>query len=587
MKLRIMWLAAAAVTSLAALSACKSDEVLGVENKNNPDVARAISTPDGIENVLKNGFAQIFGATHGSTTSIWAANQATALESYGSVANFGLAQRGSIPRSVIDNTRGNPTAAENYRDFQQLFLRGRLIANAIGSFDDLKAANATVSIGSQFLDLRARSYGFFNMALANGEAALMYDSVGVVNPKLKRTTPPEVPALVSYGDAMVTALQQIDSAIAMANAARTATGSTASLRTAFLPVEWMRTVATPVSLDDYIRVMRSTKARLRAGVARNPTERAAVNWTEVVNDASNGITADWVLDLNNSLGWSGAWLSQMAVSSAWSGMTPAIIGMADTTSGYANWIALDRGARAPFLIQTPDARFPQGSTRAAQTAASPTVGAGLASSLPSIYFRARAPGEDNPGEAYGNSYYDHVRFFGYRQNASAGRWVWMSRAENDMLWAEGLMRLNRDGEAVPLINRTRAINKLGLFPAGSTKDTPAPPYPGDPTTTPAIAPGGPNSCVPRTPTGPGGTLVCGSMYEAMKWEKRMETLFTGYSQWFVDSRGWGDLPLGSPEMYPVPYQEMDARNQAFYNSVVGDPKWQALTSTYGFGVGSR
>jgi hypothetical protein len=573
MKLRIMWLAAAAATSLATLSACKPDELLGVDNKNNPDVARAISTPDGIENVLKNGFAQIFGATHGTANAIWPAAQATALESYGSVANFGLAQRGSIPRSVIDNTRGNPTAAENYRDYQELFLRGRLIANAIGSFDDLKAANPNVSIGTPFLDLRARSFGFFNMALANGEGALMYDSVGVVNPKLDRRTPPEVPKFSSYSDAMVIALQQIDSAIAMASAARTASGSSVSLLSGFLPVEWMRTTTTPVSLDNYIRLMRSTKARLRAGVARNPAERALVNWTEVVNDASNGITVDWVLDLNANLGWGAVWLNQMAVSSAWSGMTPAIIGMADTTNGYANWVAADRGARAPFLIQTPDARFPAGNTRTAQTTASPA----LSASLPSIYFRARPPGEDNPGEVYGNSYYDHVRFTSYRQGASIGKWVWMSRAENDMLWAEGLMSLGRDAEAVVLINRTRTANNLPAFPAGSDKNTPAPPQPT----------GSATSCVPRSPTGPGGTLVCGSMFEAMKWEKRIETLFTGYSQWFLDSRGWGDLPAGSPEMYPVPYQEMDARNQVFYNSVVGDAKWQALTSTYGFGVGSR
>jgi hypothetical protein len=280
-----------------------------------------------------------------------------------------------------------------------------------------------------------------------------------------------------------------------------------------------------------------------------------------------------VLDLNANLGWSAAWLSQMAVSSAWSGMTPYIIGMADTTTGYQSWLALERGSRAPFLIQTPDARFPKGNTRAAQTAASPA----LSASLPSIYFRARPPGEDNPGEAYGNSFYDHVRFTSYRQGSSIGKWLWMSRTENDMLWAEGLMKLGRDAEAVPLINRTRTANNLPAFPAGSVASTPAPAQPG----------GSATSCVPRTPTGPANTLECGTMYEAMKWEKRMETLYTGYAQWFVDSRGWGDLPVGSPEMYPVPYQEMDARSQTFYNSPVGDPKWQALTNTYGFGVGTH
>ena len=568
MKLRNLWLAATAATSLAAMAACKSDEALGVENTDNPDVVRAFSTPDGVENVLKNGFLQIFGATHGTSTAIWPAAQATALESYGSVANFGLNVRGAIPRSMIDNTRGNATAAENYRDFQQLFLRGRLIANAIGAFDRQLAAGG--SIGSAFQDQRARSFGYFSMAMANGEGALMYDSVAVVDPTLD---PIAVPPLTGYSEAVTVALLQLDSAVVIANRARTAQGSSAGANTGFLPVEWMRTASAPTSLDDYIRLVRSTKARFRAGVARNPAQRAAVNWAEVVNDASNGITADWVLDLNANLGWSAAWLNQMAVASSWSGMTPAIIGMADTTGGYAAWISLPRGDRAPFLIQTPDARFPKGATRAAQT----TPNSALAASLPSVYFRNRPPGDDILGEAYGNSYYDHVRFTSYRQGASIGKWLWMSRTESDMLQAEGLIRLNRAAEAVPLINRTREANALPPFPAGSDATTRAPAQPG----------GSATSCVPRTPTGPGGSLECGTLFEAMKWEKRMETLFTGWSQWFFDSRGWNDLPVGSPLMYPVPYQEMDARYLPFYNGVINDPLWQATSNTYGFGVGSR
>jgi len=566
MRLRNLWLAAAATASLAALGACKSDELLGVDNTNNPDVARAFATPDGVENVLKNGFVQILGATHGTSTAIWPAAQATALESYGSVANFGLNLRGAIPRSVIDNTRGNPTAAENLRDFQQLFLRGRLIANALGAFAGLQEKGG--SIGSDFQDMRARSFGWFAMAMANGEGALMYDSVAVVHPKLERL---EIPPLTGYNDAMAKALEQLDSAIAIANASKAVTSS--SQRSAYLPTDWMRT-HNATTLDAYIGLLYSTKARFRAGVARNPGERAAVNWTEVVNDASNGIKSNWILDLSSNDGWGVSWLSQAAVSNGWSGMTPAIIGMADTTSGYADWIATERGLRAPFLIRTPDARFPVGATRAEQTTASPDK----KTSMSPVYFRARPPGEDEPGASYGNSYYDHARFAsGYRAGGSKGDWVWMAQAENDMLEAEGLMRLGRDAEAVPLINRTRVANNLPPFPAGATAATRAPAQPG----------GGPNSCVPRTPTGAGGSVECGTMFEAMKWEKRMESLFTGYSQWFIDSRGWGDLPVGSPQMYPVPYQEMDARYEPIYNSVVGDAQWQALTSTYGFGVGTR
>lgn len=567
MRLRNFWLAAVAATSLATVSACKADESLNVDNTNNPDVKRAFATPDGVENVLKNGFLQVFGATHGTSTAIWPAAQATALESYGSVANFGLNVRGAIPRSVIDNSRANATAAENFRDFQQLFLRGRLIANAISAFDKLLAAGS--SIGSPYQDLRARSFGFFAMAMANGEGAMMYDSVAVLTTEMD---PVAVPPLSGHFDAVAIALQQLDTAIAIATQIKNDPNIGDSQKSDFLDDDWMRVGGT-TSLDDYVRLLHSTKARFRAGVARNPTERAAVDWAAVVDDASKGITSDWVLSLNSGEGWSASWLNQMAVSTGWSGMTPAIIGMADTTSGYASWIALDRGQRAPFLIQTPDARFPMGATRAEQTANSPD----LKASLPSIYFRARKPGEDAPGEPYGTSYYDHVRFTSYRQGASIGLWVWMSQAENDMLEAEGLIALGRASEAVPLINRTRVANNLPPFPAGATATTRAPAQPG----------GSATSCVPRTPTGPNGTLECGTLYEAMKWEKRMETLFTGYSQWFFDSRGWNDLPVGSPLQWPVPYQEMDARYEAFYNGVVGDPEWQAQGNTYGFGVGSR
>ena len=173
--------------------------------------------------------------------------------------------------------------------------------------------------------------------------------------------------------------------------------------------------------------------------------------------------------------------------------------------------------------------------------------------------------------------YDYVRYRHYRQQSSVGPWEWMTKTENDMLRAEGLIRLNRATEAVPFINATRVANGLPPFPATATAADRAPAQPG----------GSATSCVPRTPTGAGGALECGTLFEAMKWEKRIETIFSGYAQWYHDSRGWGDLAVGSVTMWPVPYQEMDARTQAFYNSKTGDAQWQAASNTYGFGAGNR
>jgi len=68
----------------------------------------------------------------------------------------------------------------------------------------------------------------------------------------------------------------------------------------------------------------------------------------------------------------------------------------------------------------------------------------------------------------------------------------------------------------------------------------------------------------------------------MKYEKRMETAFAGYMQWFNDSRGWGDLVEGTALQWPVPNVEMDARVQPFYNlGGLGGPS-SAAKGTYGF-----
>lgn len=68
----------------------------------------------------------------------------------------------------------------------------------------------------------------------------------------------------------------------------------------------------------------------------------------------------------------------------------------------------------------------------------------------------------------------------------------------------------------------------------------------------------------------------------MKYEKRMETQLTGYMQWFLDSRGWGDLIAGTALHWPVPNQEMDTRNLPFYDMPSTGTIGAAAVGTYGF-----
>jgi hypothetical protein len=59
-------------------------------------------------------------------------------------------------------------------------------------------------------------------------------------------------------------------------------------------------------------------------------------------------------------------------------------------------------------------------------------------------------------------------------------------------------------------------------------------------------------CVPR----PLGT-TCGNLFDALKWEKRMETYHTGMGIAFFDDRGWGDLVAQTLYHFPVPGAELD------------------------------
>ena len=59
--------------------------------------------------------------------------------------------------------------------------------------------------------------------------------------------------------------------------------------------------------------------------------------------------------------------------------------------------------------------------------------------------------------------------------------------------------------------------------------------------------------MPRLPNG-----TCGSLFEMLKWEKRMETFLAGpyISSWYFDGRGWGDLYRGTPLQFPIPDEQV-------------------------------
>lgn len=542
MRKHFLWFGA----SLVALTACGDN--LEVQNLNNPDVARAYATPAGVEGVV-GGLGVQLNNTQRQSESINTQSKVLSGEQFATVANFGMAARSVIPRNPLSNDLGNDQSTGNRNNWDIFSRTGRSAATAIQAIAAFQAKGLTM--GSKARDARARAFSYMILGNALGYLSLGYDSAAIVTPL---TASSEVPPLSGYKDVNKAALAMLDSAIAVATSADASSGANGFP----LPNTWISGQAN-LTAANFVRLVRSYKARIRAGVARTPAERAAVDWAAVISDATNGITADFTVSIGGSTGWTAFFdVTQSYVTGGWHSLTLLYYGMADISGAYDAWLKVDLASRKAFLVQTPDTRWPAGASRADQQAGTPTV------ALPAgRYIRNRPSGEDVPVTGWGDSFYDHRRYGVINLASSTGPYVEMSATEVDMLAAEGYIRTGNLAAASALIDKTRIKNGLGTVgvPASATA-----PY-----STAA-------NCVPQVPQAPSFTsAACGSIMEAMKYEKRMETAFTGYLVWFADSRGWGDLVTGTAVEWPVPYQEMQARYAPYHNGTN-----VAVKGTYGF-----
>ena len=546
---------AGALTVSTMLTACVENP-LDVPNPNNPDVEKVYKSPANVETTVSQIFKNHYNGQYNSSDDIWTQSLSMSFESHSQLGNFGMGTRAAIPRNPIDNSIGNNVATGNFRDFDHLSRGNRTATNAIKALNDFATASPKISLGSDARDARAKSVAFFSLAYGLGELSLLYDSAVIVDPSQDPTV---VPAFSGYKAVNAAAILALDSALAIAqSAAATSNGSNGWP----IPKDWLSTTD-DISRDTWIKMVRSYRAKFRAGVARTPAERTAVDWASVIADATNGLTADFVVNANTSTGWGSSPITQLRVSSGWSQMTPFILGMADSTGAYDAWLAQPLQQRTAFLLRTADKRFPSGDSRATQQAVTGTSKSGPASGS-ILYFRNRPTGEDTPAEPWGTWFYDNWRFWAIGAGGGNGPFIVFAVAENDMLAAEGYLRTGNVAAAATLIDKTRV--RAGLPALSGVVTTLTQPVPGG------------SACVPRVPQAPSyTTTACGTIFEAMKWEKRVETSFTGYAQWFIDSRGWGDLVQGTALHWPVPYQELYARLLPSYTTTE-----VAVKGTYGF-----
>ncbi|HYW10764.1 MAG TPA: hypothetical protein VE871_02375 [Longimicrobium sp.] len=525
--------AAAALLMLSGAAACAD---LVVPNTNTPDRGRALATPGDVESLVAGGYKSWYGGEE------W--QQATTAGSPGYIfstqsfmwsstaANQGSHEYSQIPRVPIQNSATHQEYVFISTAWQRHY---RALASVA---DGLRTINSDTAVSNGLGTarvLRARIFGKFVQGISHGSLALIYDKGYVVDEAIQTIddagAPIDLGEPVGYQALNAAALAKLDQAIALAATAGSAT----------IPKEWMATQA-DVSMPEFIRIANSFKARYRANVARTPAERGAVNWTQVLVETGAGIKSDFNSDRNivyNS-NWCFSCTLQFAQLPTFQQLTYFIHGMADQSGDYQEWLARPLASREPnfangdpVLIVTPDLRFPQGATLAAQVANKGkyyhirTNAAGTAPAVASQW--------TNPNRGVWRHSWYSSRLLdvpaGSTPKFASGPWPEIAYAEIRMLAAEGLFRTGNLGAAADSVNVSRIA-------AGGLNAT--------------NAAGLNTSCVPKLPNG-----SCAGLFEMLKWEKRNETWGTGAykASWFFDGRGWGDLYIGTPLQLPIPEEQ--------------------------------
>ena len=561
---------AAIAVTVVGLAACK-DESLAVVNPNQGDTKRVLGTPNDAEALLGTYYRRWSSGVYGTTGNVEGMANQMSFMNYSSLANNCQNARSPFTGATNSNAPGNVCLGEQQFLY---FLMGE-VTRVSSSFLNQVAGGLT--LGSPARDNRAKAFAEFLRGMSLGYVALMHDSAAVITAASSGEDQGDLVGHKTVADSAYAAFQR---AIDLTNA-------NASGADGFpLPTTW---IPSPTSFTkaEFVKLIRSYRARIRANMARTPAERAAVDWAAVVADAQNGISADHEITTNTVTGPGNSWRQQYLAFTTWHQMPPFFIGMADVSGAYAAWIAQpisERGAGGvSFTMVTPDLRFPQGATRAEQNADFAVPSCQTAATKCKRYFVNRPPGGDqNSGLGWGWSNYDHVRFISWNTAGDAGaarngKTIFMTKAEVDLLQAEGLYRQGNFAGAGALVNATRVAN--GGLPAITTFDAST------------AVPGGATNCVPKIPVAPFNVIACGNLWEALKYEKRIETAYTHYVPWYLDGRGWGDLPKDTPLWWPVPYQDLQARGRGLdkiYGTGIGGaalgnaPNSAAATSVYGW-----
>jgi hypothetical protein len=507
----------AIVGALFSLVACDMDYItnLDTENKNQPDLRRALTNPSDVESMIASSWRPHWNYIQGWDNSNVALS-AMAHEITSTVGNFGVLELSLEPRSWAFNN--HPAYSERWLNQSPWYALYGGLASANDGLRLIKdGMRIRTGSGAEAEDhtARAQAFGKFVQGVTLGHIGWYFDQAIIATEDTDLTDPASL-RFVKYTEVRDQAIKSLEEAIAIAEQNTFMLPST--------PGTWFPNIE--VDNRELARIANSYIARILAYTPRTPQERQAVDWNRVISHIDRGITRDHAPVTQPSGGITAIYRAYTHHS--WFRTDYRVVGPGDISGRYQQWINAPVGERDWFQIESPDRRI---------------HGEAGPASRGKYFTYTTLMGVQNPDRGrhnfshYAGSRYSNMNGNGLFNNSAVAI---MPLDEMNLLKAEALFRLNRRPEAAALVNQTRVAN--GELPPVTADGVPQSP-----------------TCAPRKDNG-----ACGDLWDALMYEKRIETVGTMAPLAWMDRRGWGTLARGTMTQLPVPGRELETLSMPMY-----------------------
>ena len=516
-------LSAFALALVIGFSGCD----LQVNNPNEPDRSRALASPDDVESLIASSYLQVWAMGHYWNNANFAFNHMSSRHT-ATWGNNGQNDLGREPREPMPNStsyRWSYVFSEHWND-----AYGGIAAAS----DGISAIDEGLEIGpGGERNARARTFAVASQAMLSCLLSLWYDQAFIVDESTDITGELET---VDYNAMFSHAMGKLDEA---ESAARSASFT--------MPDTWINGNAW--SNDEFADYLLSWKARCAANLPRTDAEAAGANWSQIIQNATNGMQNVVVIgeDRSSDTSWYDDMKAKAQQNGTWHRMHMDWVGMADQSGQYQDWLSLPTPSRtARKMAFGDDKRFPAANEDGmVGESVSPTA----ASRGPVHRYNANIIFIASRG-TYRQSHYGDARYDHYTLSCNfceSGDMEEMTGQEMKHYIAEGLYRMGDFAGAADIINVTRM--EAGL-----------PPAPSNPTD--AVPSNAAGECTPRKRYDVGGR--CGNLRDAM-WFEHFENVFNVFGGLeFWHGRRNDILPAGTALQLPMPAADLEVLQRDIY-----------------------